>query len=270
MLSDLFQFDSANPTELRGNPNNIRKSADSAEDSRLVESIKALGVLQPPGIMPDSLIAWGNRRVSAAVVAGLKTIPIIRLKKMVTETEFLLLQFTENDVRAGLSDRDIYLACKEMRRLNPGWTNADLAPRIQKDASMLTRIFSVDKLIPAARHEFLAGAFGFSIAYEISKAASEQEQHQRLADRLAGSSRTEMTQAARKIRTAATAHSSAKANRIRCILPSGFQIVVSGDCVTLESAAEALAEVIREMKRAKELGYTAKTFAAAMADKARK
>jgi len=57
---------------------------------------------------------------------------------------------------------------------------------------------------------------------------------------------------------------------VRCQLPSGVQIVVSGEGVSLEDAIEALGEAIKEMKRARDLGYTAKTFAAAMKDKSKK
>jgi ParB family chromosome partitioning protein len=59
-----------------------------------------------------------------------------------------------------------------------------------------------------------------------------------------------------------------KVNRLKCILPSGVQIVVSGKSVSLDQSIEALTEAIREMKRAKEQGFTSKTFAAAMKDRA--
>jgi hypothetical protein len=40
--------------------------------------------------------------------------------------------------------------------------------------------------------------------------------------------------------------------------------------VSLDESIEALGEVIKEMKRARDLGYTAKTFAAAMKDKSKR
>jgi ParB/RepB/Spo0J family partition protein len=266
MPHDAYELDHADPKSLRQNPNNIRKCRDAAEDRRLVESVQRLGVLQPPGVMLDDLVAWGNRRVWAAVEVGMARMPVIRLKKPLTETEFLLLQFAENDVRADLRDPEIYLACKEMRRLNPAWTNADLAERIHKDASMLTRIFSVDNLIPAAREAFLAGALGFSIAYEISKAASEKEQHELLAERLGGSSRSRLAHAARGRRS--QGEPSVRMSRVRCRLESGVQVMVSGSDLSLDDVLEALADAARQARKVRDQGGDAKSFNALMKAKA--
>jgi len=85
--------------------------------------------------------------------------------------------------------------------------------------------------------------------------------------KLSGASRDAIEQAGRKKRAGAP---SVKASKVKCFLPSGVQVVVSGNGVSLDESIEALNEAIKEMKRARELGYTAKTFAAAMKDKARK
>ena len=57
---------------------------------------------------------------------------------------------------------------------------------------------------------------------------------------------------------------------MKCLLASGVSVVVSGEGVSLEESIDALGEAIKEMKRARELGYTAKTFAAAMCDRSKK
>ncbi len=49
----------------------------------------------------------------------------------------------------------------------PTWLKKDLAAALHFDASMVTRILSVDELIPEAKEAFLAGKFGFSKAYAI-------------------------------------------------------------------------------------------------------
>jgi hypothetical protein len=53
------------------------------------------------------------------------------------------------------------------------------------------------------------------------------------------------------------------------MLLSGVSVVVSGAGVSLDESIEALGEAIKEMKRARDLGYTAKTFAAAMKDRSK-
>ena len=60
-----------------------------------------------------------------------------------------------------------------------------------------------------------------------------------------------------------------RVKRIVCPLPTGISITLTGDELSLDESIEALGEAIREMKRARELGYTAKTFSAAMKDKAK-
>lgn len=264
-----YELDHADPATLRVNPNNVRKRRDPDEDRRLVESVARLGVLQPPGVLPDGLVAWGNRRVWAAVEAKLKAIPFIRLKKPLSETEFLLHQLAENDVRADLGDPEVYLALTEMKRLNPGWTNADLAARVHKDASMLTRIFAVDKLIPAAREAFLAGGFGFSIAYEISKAGSEQEQHQRFADRLGGSTRAEMARAPRAARRP-PADDPVKAGSLRIALGGGVTVTVRGRDLSLGLAADLLDRAAKEAEKAKTQGLNIRTAERVWKDRSQK
>jgi ParB family chromosome partitioning protein len=157
---------------------------------------------------------------------------------------------------------------EELARLNPRGQNRELAENLHLDPSMVTRLRAVANC-PIARTALAEGKLkGISDAYAVAKATPEQKAGL-LAMKLSGASRDQIEAAGRKTRTSAAA-SSVKVNRVRCVLPSGVQIVVSGDGVSLESSIDALNEAIKEMKRARELGYTAKTFAAAMKDKARK
>ena len=268
MPPDLYQLDHPDPATLRVNPNNIRTRRDPEDDRRLVESVTRLGVLQPPGVMPDGLVAWGNRRVWAAIQAKLESIPVIRLTQPLTETEFLARQFAENDVRAALTDPEVYLAVVEMRRLNPDWTNAELSAVVQKDASMLTRILAVDRLIPAAKEAFLAGGFGFSIAYEIAKGGDEQEQHRRLAERLGGSSRADMARATRPARPAPV--DPVKAGTLRVALEGGIIVTVRGRDLTLGAAAELLERAGKEAEKAKTQGLNIRTAERVWKDRSQK
>jgi ParB/RepB/Spo0J family partition protein len=252
MHRDDYDLDHADPASVRVNPNNVRTRRDPEEDRRLVESVARIGVLQPPGVLPDNLVAWGNRRVWAAVEAKLKAIPVIRLKKPLSETEFLVHQLAENEVRADLGDPEVYLAVSEVRRLNPKLTNAELAAVVHKDPSMLTRIFAVDRLIPAAREAFLGGAFGFSIAYEIAKGKTEPDQHQRLLDRQGGSSRADMARSARSARPARrpAAADTVKTGSLRVALGGGVTVTVRGPGLTLARAAELLDRAGKEVDKA--------------------
>jgi len=60
-----------------------------------------------------------------------------------------------------------------------------------------------------------------------------------------------------------------KVSRIKCPLPSGATIQVSGESISLDDAIEAAQEWIKEAKKASEQGLDAKTFQAVMRDKAK-
>ena len=85
---------------------------------------------------------------------------------------------------------------------------------------------------------------------------------------VSGTSRDGLAQRVRSRKHKATPQ--VRVKRLVCPLPSGVSITLAGDELSLDESIEALGEAIREMKRARELGYTARTFAAAMKDKAKK
>ncbi len=247
------------------NPAQPRKVFDEKELLSLGESMKSDGQFQPVGAKPDGTILWGGRRVQAAGLVGLDSLNVVVIDKSLSDSDSRIIALSENLHRSDLSDHEVYLGVKELAVLNPTWLKKDLAAHLHKDASWATRILAVDELIPAAREAFLGGAFGLSVAYEISK-ASAQEQHELLAAKLSGASRDEIGRLGRKKRNGTPA---VRVQRVVCLLPSAVKVVVSGEGVSLDESIEALGEAIKEMKRARELGYTAKTFAAAMRDKAK-
>ena len=150
---------------------------------------------------------------------------------------------------------------------NPTWQLKDLADALHMDPSSVTRILSPSKCIPEWQEALAAGTVGISCCYAASK-LEPKAQLDLLALKFSGASRDQIESAGRATRKNGT--EAVKVAKIRCVLSSGVQIVVSGAAISLESAVEALVEAIKEMKRAKDLGYSAKTFGAAMADKAKK
>ena len=129
----------------------------------------------------------------------------------------------------------------------------------------MTRIFSVDDLIPEARETFLRGAFGFSVAYGISK-ATEEQQHLLLASKLSGVSRDEIERQGRKQRNGTPA---VRVSRIKCPLPSGAVVQVSGQRLSLDDMVKVVADFSKMAKRASGEGMCAKTFERMCQDKAK-
>ena len=244
-----------------------RKHFMEADSRSLGESMLSLGQLQPVGARPDGTLLWGERRFRAAQLVGLNELSVIITDRSLTETEVRLIQLTENVHRADLRDSEKWRACEELLRLNSGWANKDLAAHLKLGESTITKYLAPSRCIPAVQEALEAGTIGITACYEISRVAPEQ-QAELLALKLSGTSRDGLALRVRSRKNKATPQ--VRVKRLVCPLPSGISITLAGDELSLDESIEALGEAIREMKRARELGYTAKTFAAAMKDKAKK
>ncbi len=258
------------PSWWKPDPNQVRKTVDEEEDRRLTESIRRWGVLQPPGALEDGTGQFGHRRARCALAAGLEVMPFYILERPMAEGELrgstLITQLTENIQRLPLTDPEVYLACKEICRLYDGWQKKDLANHLGKSASWVTHALSPDDLIPPAREAFLGGAFGFSVAYEISK-APESVQPLLLAAQRSGASRAELARQVR--RSHAAAEPVAKVSRVKCQLAGAcVTVAAAGDALTLDSLIETLSDLLKTARRASDQGWTVSTFARALRDKA--
>jgi ParB family transcriptional regulator, chromosome partitioning protein len=243
---------------------NVRKHFSEESLRRHAESLKRDGQLRPLLALRDDTLVAGERTLMAAKLAGLTHVDVKVLDGEFSRGAIKQLQLVENLMREGLSDAEIYLACKELMALNPDWLKKELAAELHFDASMVTRIFAVDELIPEAKEAFLAGAFGFSKAYAIVKGPKE-DQHRKLADILAGASRDEVE---RKGRRSRGKNPEVKLSRVKIEMPQA-SVVASGQQLNMARLIELLAETLKEARKAAEQ-YDVRTFVGMMRDRARK
>jgi ParB family chromosome partitioning protein len=91
-------------SKIRANPQQPRTAFAERELAELAESVKAVGILQPLVVRAEGggyqLIA-GERRLRAAKLAGLETVPII--ERAATDDELLTLALIENLQREDLN-----------------------------------------------------------------------------------------------------------------------------------------------------------------------
>ena len=231
------------------------------------EDMLANGQLQAVGATEDGRMIFGHGRWLAAKKAGIRTLDVKLFPASLPDTKFKLIRASENIHRKELSGHQKWLLCADLMGGNPTWQMKDLAEHLHLDPSMVTRLLSPSKCIASAQEALASGKIGISDCYAISK-LPEAEQAKLLALKLGGASRDAIEQAGHKSRN--NNSPAVKVGKVKCVLPSGVNVVVSGEGVSLDESIDALLEATREMKRARELGYTAKTFAAAMKDKARK
>lgn len=264
-----WQMTYMRPQDIIVNPQ-VRKEYDPKKQEELNASVKLLGVLMALLVMPSRVLLAGHRRLMAALAAGLETVPVIITDRLLSDSEIRVIQLTENMHRADLKPIEQVEGVEEVARLNPEKTNKDLAKLLGFEASMITRLRSAAKVTPAVREALATGKIGLSTVYAISKCESPAEQEQMLAQALSGASRDAIEQVGRQSRKAKTSKSEGgKTAKVHCLLPTGVQITVSGKGLSLGSAIDALTDAIKEMRAAKANGYTAKTFAASMKDKAK-
>lgn len=226
---------------------NVRKHFSEEGLRRHAESLKRDGQLRPLLVLRDGTLVAGERTLRAAKLAGLSHVDVKVLEGDISRAELKHVQLIENLMREGLSDAEIYLACQELMALNPHWLKKDLASELHFDASMATRIFAVDELVPEAKEAFLAGAFGFSKAYAIVKGPKEDQQR-KLADILAGASRDEVE---RKAHASRGKNPDVKVvSRVRIETPDGESVIVSGRGLNMARLTELLGQAQKEVRKA--------------------
>jgi ParB/RepB/Spo0J family partition protein len=249
----------------KADPNQPRKFFKESDLLFLGGAMKSIGQLQPVVAKPDGTILCGERRWRAAQLVGMAELSVIIAEKPLSDSEVRVIQLTENLHRADLSGHEKWLACAELLGMNTDWQLKDLAEHLKLDPSMVTRLLSPSKCIAAWQDALKDGKVGISDCYAASR-LPESEQAGLLALKLSGATRDQIEQQARKKRNGTPA---VRVSRIKCPLPSGSVIQVSGTEISLDDMIEAIVELLKEAKRASEQGLDAKTFERVCKDKAK-
>lgn len=120
-MSDAVRVAAVRLDSIRFHPHNVRR--DLGDLRGLVDSIKRFGVMQPVVIEGESTyrLRAGHRRVAAAKIAGLRTIPAVIHTEMLDEDEWLVHAVQENVMRRGLDPTERRDAITAMRRLGCSW-----------------------------------------------------------------------------------------------------------------------------------------------------
>ncbi|HHC71521.1 MAG TPA: ParB/RepB/Spo0J family partition protein [Thiotrichales bacterium] len=121
---------------IRPNPHQPRREFDAEELDSLAASIRASGILQPLLVRPEkdggyTLIA-GERRLRAAALAGLETVPAVI--RELPDNRLLEFALVENLQRDDLGPLETALAFRDLVR-GFGLTQAEVASRVGKPRS---------------------------------------------------------------------------------------------------------------------------------------
>ena len=119
--------------DLAGHPRNVRR--DVGDVTELADSIAELGILEPllvapnpaPGDGPAYVVIAGHRRLAAAQVAALATVPCIVRADLTTDVQVTLAMLTENLQRTDLTPIEEATAYAQLELA--GMTTKDIARR---------------------------------------------------------------------------------------------------------------------------------------------
>lgn len=158
------------------NPNQPRKSFNSATLDELVASIKASGVIQPVLVRRHGgayqLIA-GERRWRAARLAGLERIPAI--VREATDAQSLELALVENLLREDLNPMEAAEAYQKLLA-QFGWTQEELAQRIGKDRTSIANSLRLLRLPEEIQADLRAGRLTMGHARALLALTSAADQ----------------------------------------------------------------------------------------------
>ncbi|KAF5069878.1 Nucleoid occlusion protein [anaerobic digester metagenome] len=146
--------------KIRPNPYQPRKYFNLGALEELAESITAYGILQPITVRKMSggfyeLVA-GERRLRAAEMAGLKTVPALFIQ--VTDSDSAVLAFIENIQRQNLSFLEEAEGYRNMME-DYGLTQEELATKLSKSQSAIANKLRVLKLEDSVKKELLEHQF---------------------------------------------------------------------------------------------------------------
>ncbi len=135
------------------NPRQPRTEFSEEELSDLAESIKEHGVIQPLIVSEEQLngqyiLIAGERRLRAAQLAGLTTVPVI--SRSADDKDLLELALIENIQRENLSPLDTAEAYHNLE-VNFNMTHEEISRRVGKNRVSVTNTLRLLKLAPEVR-----------------------------------------------------------------------------------------------------------------------
>lgn len=174
---------------LHESPFNPRKTYAALDE--LAASIRAEGIHQPlvvrprlmnplrPDLVDEYEVVFGHRRLRAAELAGLETVPCI--VRAMSDLEARRAQLTENIQRADVHPIEEAEAFGELMQQH-GVTAEQLAEQIGKSVSHVYARLTLRRLLPAVRDRVLAGEVDAETALLIARLRVPKLQEKALND----------------------------------------------------------------------------------------
>ncbi|HLN26910.1 MAG TPA: ParB/RepB/Spo0J family partition protein [Gemmataceae bacterium] len=162
------------PAEVLPPETDLREGRDPEHVGNLAAAMQkegftgtVLGRRVPVGVQ----CIWGWTRCLASIQARLATIPVQLVERELTQSDILMLQLDEQELRVDFTPLEVARGYQELMRLN-GWTQAEVATRRRKSRAHVAKVLAISTKLPAEVQAMVAaGELAPRAAYALSHLA---------------------------------------------------------------------------------------------------
>lgn len=174
-----MQIIKVDPRALKENPDRMRQTKSSPQaDALMLATIKAVGIVQPPVVAPETdggngyIIDAGHRRVRLAIAAGLEEIEI--LVADAANDNGAMRSMVENSVREALNPVDQWRGIERLVAL--GWTEEAIAVALALPVRQIRKLRLLANVLPAMLEQMALGDMPSEQQLRIIAAAGQVDQ----------------------------------------------------------------------------------------------
>ncbi|MFB7146037.1 ParB/RepB/Spo0J family partition protein [Agrobacterium deltaense] len=174
-----MQIMKVDPRALKENHDRVRQSKSSPQaDALMLATIKAVGIVQPPVVAPESdggngyIIDAGHRRVRLAIAAGLEEIEILVVDA--ANDNGAMRSMVENSVREALNPVDQWRGIERLVAL--GWTEEAIAVALALPVRQIRKLRLLANVLPAMLEQMALGDIPSEQQLRIIAAAGQVDQ----------------------------------------------------------------------------------------------
>ncbi|MUO85247.1 ParB N-terminal domain-containing protein [Agrobacterium vitis] len=174
-----MQIIKVDPRALKENPDRMRQSKSSPQaDALMLATIKAVGLVQPPVVAPETdggngyIIDAGHRRVRLAIAAGLEEIEILVVDA--ANDNGAMRSMVENSVREALNPVDQWRGIERLVAL--GWTEEAIAVALALPVRQIRKLRLLANVLPAMLEQMALGDMPSEQQLRVIAAAGQIDQ----------------------------------------------------------------------------------------------
>ena len=167
------------PRALKENPDKARRSKSNPQaDALLLATIRAVGIVQPPVVAPETnggngfVIDAGHRRVKQAIAAGLEEIAVLVIER--AEDGGAMRSLAETLAHEQLNPVDQWRAIERLVAL--GWTEEAIAVALALPVRQIRKLRLLANVLPAMLDQMAKGDMPNEAQLRTIAAASLEEQ----------------------------------------------------------------------------------------------